>query len=231
MKTKLKALLLIVVISSLSNQLFAQAFEKGNWNIDTDLGIGIYGTKSTTTSKFGPFSQTKSEVDGTASSIFRLGVEYGLTNRIGLGVKFGYNNYFIAEEDKDTLNSVRGIDFLINVNFHLLKANRNDLFISLGLGVSNAKWDYNTLPGIFLSSASGKGTYFTFGITDRIFFTDNIGILLNLSYAGYKYDVTYDLTEESKAALSGFGVFGGYSIESELMLRGVYFGTGLAVKF
>ena len=231
MKTKLKAFLLIIVISSLTNSLFSQAFEKGNWNVDTDLGIGIYGTKSTTTSKLGPFTQTTSEVDGTASSIFRLGVEYGISNRIGLGIKFGYNNYFIAEEDKDTLNSVKGVDFLINFNFHLLKANRNDLFLTLGLGVSNAEWDYNTLPGIFLSSASGKGNYFTIGITDRIFFSDHFGILFNLSYAGYKYDLTYELTEESKTALSGLGAFGGYSIDSELILRGVYFGTGLALKF
>lgn len=231
MKTNIKLLFLIIAIFSLSSQLYSQAFEKGNWNIDTDLGIGIYGTKSTTTTKIGPLTQSKSEVDGTASSVFRLGVEYGLTNRIGLGVKFGYNNYFIAEEDKDTLNSVKGVDFLINFNFHLLKANRNDLFITLGLGVSNAKWEYNTLPGIFLSSASGKGSYFTFGITDRIFFSDNFGILFNLSYAGYKYDVTYELTEETKTALSGLGAFGGYSINSELMLSGVYFGTGLAVKF
>lgn len=230
MKFKLIKIAVLLIIAISSTNLFSQAFEKGNWNIDTDLGIGIYGTKSTTTTKFGPFSQTKSEADGTASSVFRIGGEYGLTNRIGLGVKLGYNNYFISKEDKDTINSIRGIDFLINVNFHLLKANRNDLFLTLGFGISNAKWDYNTLPGIVLSSATGTGSYVTFGITDRIFFSDHFGMLLNLSYAGYNYKVSYELTEDTKSYLSTLGGFS-YSIDSDLILRGVYFGTGLAVKF
>ncbi len=39
----------IFVAASLfcNTSLFSQAFEKGNWNIDLDLGYGVYGTQTT----------------------------------------------------------------------------------------------------------------------------------------------------------------------------------------
>lgn len=228
MKTNIKLLFLIIAIFSLSSQLYSQAFEKGNWNIDTDLGIGIYGTKSTTTTKIGPLTQSKSEVDGTASSVFRLGGEYGISDRIGLGLKLGSSNYFIAEEDRDTVKSVKGTDFAVSFNFHLLKANRNDLFLTLGLGFSSAKWLYHDVPGFFLSSAKGSGSYLTLGITDRIFFSDHVGMLLNISYAGFNYNsITPELSSTGKAIVGNVN----YTWNLDIILRGVYFGTGLAIKF
>lgn len=219
--------ILLVIISFSSTHLFSQAFEKGNWNIDLDLGAGAYGTQSTSTLKIGSLTFTDTDVDGTASSVFRIGGEYGISNKIGLGLKLGFSNYFISPEDKDTLKSVTGTDFAIHINFHLLKANRNDLFLTLGLGVSNAKWEYQNLSGILLSSASGTGSYVTLGITDRIFFSDHVGMLFNLSYAGYNYKVTPELSSNAKAFIGNLS----YTWTIDMVLRGVYFGTGLAIKF
>ena len=228
MITKLRALFLIIFISSFTNQLFSQAFEKGNWNIDVDLGVAAYGTKSTSTITIGAFSVTDTDVDGTASSVFRIGGEYGISDRIGLGLKLGSSNYFIAEEDRDTVKSVRGTDFAISFNFHLLKANRNDLFLTLGLGVSNAKWLYHDVPGFLISSATGSGSYVTLGITDRIFFSDHVGMLFSLSYAGFNYNsITPELSSTGKALVGNLN----YKWDLDIMLRGVYLGTGLAIKF
>lgn len=103
------------------------------------------------------------------------------------------------------------------------------MFLTLGLGISNAKWQYHDVSGFLLSSASGSGSYFTLGITDRIFFSDHIGVLFNLSYAGFNYrGVTPELSSTGKAITA---VVPSYSLKLDFELKGVYFGTGLAVKF
>lgn len=218
-------LLLLLSFSSITT--YAQAFQKGNWNIDVDLGFGIYATETTSKiSAFG-FTVTDTEKDGTASSIFRIGAEYGISNKIGIGIKIGASNYFIAEEDKDTLKSVKSTDFAIHFNFHLLKADKNDLFLTLGLGGTSANWEYQTDPSIFLESASGKGGYFTLGITDRIFFSDNIGMLFSLNFPMMSINVEPKLVDNANNFLSGVN----YTWDMDMKLRGVYLGTGLAIKF
>ncbi len=153
--------------------------------------------------------------------------EYGVSNRIGLGIKIGHSNYLIAPEDRDTVKSVTGTDFAIDVNFHLLKANRNDLFFTLGLGVTTADWQYQNNPLVLLSSAKGSGSYVNFGITDRIFFSYHIGVLFNLSYAGYNYKVTPELSSVAKSFIGNLS----YTWDLNILLKGVNLGTGLAVKF
>lgn len=222
-------LLLLLSFSSITT--YAQAFQKGNWNIDVDLGLGIYATETTTTIKASIFgfniNETDTDKDGTASSIFRVGAEYGISNKFGIGLKIGASNYFIAEEDKDTLKSVKSTDFAIHFNFHLLKADKNDLFLTLGLGGTSANWEYQTDPSIFLESASGKGGYFTLGITDRIFFSDNIGMLFSLNFPMMSINVEPKLVDNANNFLSGVD----YTWDMDMKLRGVYLGTGLAIKF
>lgn len=211
----------------------AQAFQKGNWNIDVDLGLGIYATKTTTTLKTNVFgfdvNESETDNDGTASSIFRIGVEYGISNKFGIGLKVGASNYFIAEEDKDTLESVKSTDFAIHCNYHLLNADKNDLFITLGLGITNVNWEYKTAPGIFLKSAKGTGGYFTLGVTDRIFFSDHIGVLFSLNFPFMKINVDPELADDVQEALDSYNV--DYELDMKMRLSGVYLGTGLAIKF
>jgi hypothetical protein len=233
MKTKLKAFLLIIVISTLFNQLFAQAFEKGNWNIDVELGGAAYGVLTTSTLKVGGLPAiSDSDVSATSNRTFRLGGEYGISNRIGLGLKIGASSYNIAPDDRDTIKSISSTDFGLYFNFHLLRnANRNDLFLTLGLGLANAEWIYQENPMIFLSTIKGGGNYVVLGITDRIFFSDHIGMLLSLHYTGYNYiGTTPELSNSGKALVSGVGITN-YSWKVDFQLRGIYFGTGLAIKF
>lgn len=214
MKTKLKSLLLIILISCVSNQLFSQAFEKGNINIDLGLGFGAFGTRATFKD-----ANTKLEysvTDGAASTIIPLAFEYGISNKIGLGLQIGTSNYFIDKKDSTNVSkSVRSVDFALKFNFHLLNANRNDLFISLGLGGSSINWEFENTSETY----SGSGTYFTLGLTDRIFFTDNIGILFNLGYTGYNYN--------NVKTSSGNPILDNLTWS----VKGINFGTGLAVKF
>ncbi|MCW8898012.1 MAG: porin family protein [Flavobacteriales bacterium] len=227
------ATIMLLMLSITSIKTNAQAFQKGNWNIDIDLGLGIYATETTTSVKANAFgfniNESDTETDGTASSIFRIGAEYGISNKFGLGIKIGASNYFIDEEDKDTLKSVKSTDFAIHCNYHLLNADKNDLFITLGLGIVNANWEYQDIQGAFLKSAKGNGGYFTLGVTDRIFFSDNIGMLFSINFPFMNINIDPELSDDVQSALNSFNV--NYELDMKMRLRGVYLGTGLAIKF
>lgn len=78
-----------------------------------------------------------------------------------------------------------------------------------------------------MESASGKGGYFTLGITDRIFFSDNIGMLFSLNFPMMSINVEPKLVDNANNFLSGVD----YTWDMDMKLRGVYLGTGLAIKF
>jgi hypothetical protein len=219
-----------------------QAFQKGSINLDLGIGLGMYGTKQTvetelTANAFGtPFSQSNvnDTTDGAASTIIPFSFEYGISDKIGLGVDLTSSNYFIDEEDKKYLNSVKGFDFGVRVNYHLLNSEKNDLFIGLGLGASTIKWTYGsslTNNPFGLTDAKGSGSYFSLGLTDRIFFSEHVGILFSLEYRGYSYSGIVAEGEGSDA----FAAFGVTDVKFkqtlDWKLNGVHFGTGIAVKF
>jgi len=209
----------------------AQAFQKGNKNLDIGIGFGAYGTTQTVTTSFNGVPITSTESDGAASTIIPIRFEYGVGQKIGLGAELLFNNYFINDSDKVHINSVKSADFGLSFSFHLLNSDKNDLFISVGLGGSSLNIDYNTSQTQWLESVSGSGMYFSLGISDRIFFSDRIGILFNLGYRGYNYsDLDVEVSSEAQAVFALFGVTN-YSQSWEWTFRGVHLGTGLAVKF
>jgi Outer membrane protein beta-barrel domain len=208
MKKIISISLIISALSLCSNTLSAQAFQKGNKNIDVGLGFGAYST--TATWNFGVL--TVSNTDGAASFMMPISFEYGISDKFGLGAQIGFSNYFIDNEDStETLASVKSIDFAIKLNYHLLNAEKNDLFVGLGIGASNLTWkdeDGTTL--------KGTGSFVSIYLTDRIFFSEHIGLLFNLGYTVFNY---------SKISESN----GNVSIK--WTFRGVNLGTGLAIKF
>ncbi|MBI2281938.1 MAG: hypothetical protein HYU68_14780 [Bacteroidetes bacterium] len=206
--------ILLVIISLSSTHLFSQAFEKGNINFDLGLGFGAYGTKVTYKDTKNNFEVSKT--DGAASTIIPLSFEYGLSNKIGLGLQIGSSNYFIENKDSnDVTESVKSIDFALRVNFHLLQAERNDLFIALALGGSSVNWTFKNTTETY----SGSGAYFGLSLVDRIFFGEHVGIMFNLGYTGYNYN--------NMKTSSGNPILDNLTWS----VKGVNFGTGLAVKF
>ena len=235
MKKITTSLVIILSLFLFNKNTNAQAFQKGNMNLDVGIGFGIYGTSQSSTTSFSAGGVTTSEshdtTDGAASMLIPLSFEYGINDKMGLGADFVYNNYIIDEEDRENLESVRAIDFGAKFNYHLLNSDRNDLFIGVGLGISNISWNYKSDAALFVESASGTGVYYSVGITDRIFFSDNIGILFNISYKGYNYsNIEANLTSEAEAVITAFGITD-YSQKWAWSFNGVDIGTGLAFKF
>lgn len=221
--------LLVTIFFIQSDTIQAQAFQKGNVNIDVGLGFGVYKTTTTfTTPEFVFFGitippQTITDEDGAASTMIPIGFEYGISNKFGLGVELGFVNYFVEDSTENddgtvTLNqtkTVKSVDFMIYCNYHLLNSDKNDLFIGMGIGGSNVVWNFKDSGEEY----SGGGSIFKLYIKDRIFFSDNIGILFNLGYTGYVYN---------NMEASNNNAF----LESlKWNVRGVNIGTGLALKF
>lgn len=201
----------------------AQAHQKGTWNIDLGIGFGIYKTKTTYEFQILEKEYRYVEEDGAVSTMIPLSVEYGISNKFGLGLELGFNNYAVDDSTKDNngnmvLNvteSVKSKDFALFVNYHLLNSDKNDLFIGLSLGVSSINWTFDNTNYEY----SGRGNLFKFYIKDRIFFSENIGILFNLGYTSYVYN---DMESSDNNAILD---------DLKWDLSGVNLGTGLALKF
>ncbi len=221
---------LLFAFSFIDNNVQAQAFQKGNINVDIGMGFGVYGTSQKSTVVLNGLPITTSESDGAVSTMIPIRFEYGLLDRLGIGAEFISNNYLINDSDRVNLNSVKSLDYGLNVNFHLLKAEKNDLFVGLGVGMSSMNIDYNTSSTQFVESVSGSGIYYTLGIADRIFFSDHIGMMVSLSYRGYNYtNLESDFSSELDSQLALYGVT--YSQNWDWKFNGVNLGVGLALKF
>ena len=206
-----KVILISVVLSCIVIVSKAQdkAFHKGVISADLGVGIAIYGTKSHTeydSTIYGASGNTvtrviKDKKDAAASSIIPIGIEYGVTDWLGIGARFGYSKY-IASTSYDTVNGtavgfkpkVTAIDFGLSVNFHLVKSKRFDMPIGLLIGYSHFNYrqnnpDTNPVGSPDNGNTIGKDGGLGYGImlTPRIYFGDHIGMFINVGYMGYSY--------------------------------------------
>ena len=216
MKKALHIFILLLALLFIHGTAKAQAHEKGNFNIDVGIGFAGYSSEVKVTVDFLGQPITLTETDGSASTIVPIGFEYGVSNLFGIGIQLGFQNYFIDKEDTtDLTKSARSTDFDVMFNFHVLNGNRNDFYLGLVLGGSSAV--LNLKDG---SELSGSGSHVSFYLADRFFFTDNIGIKFHLGFPMYKY-TNLKVSGINSIDLSNW----------DWSLRGVHFGTGLAIKF
>lgn len=237
--------LLILSIFLFTIQAKSQSFEKGSKVVELGYNFTAYATEVTVTSSISfsgfNFTNTSSETDGALNGIVPIRFEYGVSDNFGLGAELRFANYFIDEDDTtDFTENVKSVDFGILANYHIIRSERNDMYIGLALGFSSVSWDYrgdytnfnvNNGDSYFAGgTAKGSGTYLTLGLNDRIYFSDHIGMTVNLGYAILNYPgVEYEFSDEVKSAFNAINA----SVEQKFdwKLNGVQFGIGLVGKF
>jgi len=97
----------------------------------------------------------------------------------------------------------------------------------LGLGFSTIKWSYKTSTTQVIESYKGSGIYYTFGITDRFFIADFLGIFANVSYKGYSYNtINANYTSSFQQIANSAN-----SQKFSWKLNGVNLSAGLSFKF
>lgn len=252
-----KLTLVTLALTSLSASLNAQddkAFHKGSITIDPSIGFAIYGTKVHTEYDEDYFNIStltidkrrvvEDTTDGAAATIFGLNGEYGVTDWLGIGFRFGYSKY-IAEEEHDTVYvgltkttysyqpKARSIDFGLDVNFHLVKGKRFDMPLCLTVGYSNFKYSRNnpdTDPSSKDNSGEGgkdNGMNYGIHLKPKIYFgkAQHVGLAFHVGYMGYTYPSVL-FSNNSDSNLNDENNW-----EYKLKGNGFNIGIGISVKF
>ena len=219
-----KIILLFICISSLQtfsqssgSQVSSQSFYKGALVFDVNTGLDIYGVKfNYQTKNITPAKDTTTK-SGAGSTNFNFGLEYAVSNWLGLGVKAKFDKY-IAGKDSSTHSTptIRGIELAAVVNAHVVRVKHFDLPIGLDLGYSNLNYHLNDVGN---NQIYGNGSYFNFHINPRIYFK-RFGFNINIGVPFINY-----------ASLTSNNLTFNKYILADWKASGVSLGIGLQYRF
>jgi hypothetical protein len=223
----------------LNTNVNAQAFQKGTINIDLGVGYGLYGTSQSSTYETSytingtPTTQSSSRdtTDGALSTVIPISFEYGVSNKIGVGIDVVYNNYFINDSDRVNLESVKAFDFGPKISYHPFNSDFYDLSLGLGIGFTSIKWNVTGLNNS--QDFGGSGFYLNIDIKNKFWFSKHIGLYTNIGYKGNFYGNIDRDTSSQEAFYESFAGVSDVSIKDEFKwtMHGVNLGIGIAVKF
>ena len=235
--------LAIITILTFNTNVNAQAFQKGTINIDLGIGFGLYGTSQTRTyertatvtlagfpSQALDVKSTSDTTDGTISTAVPFSFEYGISDKIGIGLDITYNSYFINDSDRVNLKSVKAYDFGPRFSYHPLNSDFYDLSLGLGLGYTTIAWDLASSAG---KDYKGSGFYLNIDIKNKFWFSEHIGAYINIGYKGNFYSSINRDTSAEEADLESNSFVSNVTIKDEFSwtMHGANIGVGLAVKF
>lgn len=166
----------------------AGAFEQGVKVVS--LG---YGTPNLTKAIFSIYNMMEN-YENTGIGPLHVKFEYGLSDKIGLGVSSNFVQSKVRWTEMDFFGSgtnySEGFDYMaldinIRANWHFYTTDKFDSYLGIGVGYNQIAWsyytDYENATPLSLSVAAPIGYESTVGM--RYFFTDNIGAFLELGYA------------------------------------------------
>ena len=189
----MKKLLLFITIALLGTALKAQekSFQKGKIIISVGANLGVYGTKThqeqdksvLISGAVQTVRTVKDTTGGAGSGVFPLTIEYGITNWLGVGARFGYSKY-IAKADsanKNTKPTVIGLDGDLVLSLHFIKTVHFDMPLEFVAGYSHLNYMSNDQNG---SAAKSGGLNYGFALVPHIYFGKHVGMFFNLGYSG-----------------------------------------------
>jgi opacity protein-like surface antigen len=198
MKKCLTIVSAFMLFMSAGNVATAQAVEEGNVIVDAYYGFpNLYSTTFRAA-----YANSGTETDVSIKGMGPLGgrVEYMLADKFGLGLDIGFNNTKLTFKDQvQEYNSSTGTyqtkvyDYnyttakfgaMITMNYHFLDNDNLDLYGQLGIGYGRRTYKFSSTDPNY-SNESIKGLIpiaSRLGVGMRYFFTDNVGVNLNLGF-------------------------------------------------
>lgn len=188
----------LLLLTAQTNTATAQAVEEGNIIIE-----GYYGFPNLYSTTFkAAYANSGSQTDVTIKGLGPVGgrVEYLLADKFGLGLDIGFNNTKltfkdqVSEYDSNTGNTVLktyNYDFstqkmgvMVTMNYHFIDNDALDLYGMFGVGYGNRSFSFKSDdPNYTEGKVSGLIPIASrLGIGMRYFFTDNLGVNLNLGF-------------------------------------------------
>jgi hypothetical protein len=215
MKKRFKILLIASLITSFvftNNLSKAQSFQKGTFDIDLGLGFGFYATQVSTTIN----GLTVISNGHAGSWITPFSLEYGIGNRVGLGLEV-VSDHYITQTDSisGTKPNDHSSEVAVIGNYHFVRTDHIDFYGGLSVGVSSITVDANNnAGGVFTSGGSFVDLHFN----TRFFIGHHFAFTLSLRFPTLNYsNGTYSDNI-------------GNSIPFSLTGSGWVFGIGIAVK-
>ncbi|HRH66462.1 MAG TPA: outer membrane beta-barrel protein [Bacteroidia bacterium] len=161
------------ILFGLSINCSSQSFLKKNFLLDLGIDVGTYQTQGK------EIESGKKVRDGTVGSVFHTGVEYAITNYIGIGAQLRTNNY---STDNDTA-SAKNTDFSLLANIHFLRTNYFNLYFGLKYGTSHFEYDNTKNQTTF----AANGSHFQIDLGANLFVSKHFGFTLHTAYNNLHY--------------------------------------------
>ena len=203
LKQDMKKLLFLglFAVTTVSNtNVNAQAVEEGNILVDVYAGYGTAFNALFRAAYLGV------DADSKLSAIDAIGVraEYLVADQFGVGIDFTYSSAKIVDPYTKTVYtydqngfvtgstvtpyeqtfSTKKIGVMLSMNYHFLENDKIDAYANLGVGYKNRSYAYESTNPAEVSEELGVGTVIPLalrvGVGMRYFFTDNIGINMNV---------------------------------------------------
>lgn len=208
----MKKIYLTIVIASISFLGMTQSHEQGNLVFNINAGFGIYGAD---------YDAPNSEDDFKSPLAFGLcpiKLEYGLQERISLGVLVQPFGIKFEDPDSDNKIQVRGILIAPSLNYHFTPDAKTDFYIGLAPGYVSSVWKAENSNEKEEARFNGFGLKLDLGT--RFYFGGKVSLNLNLAYATYNTNLN-DYEENGVTAQSPKG---------KLRFRGLEPSIGLGFK-
>jgi len=174
-----------------SHNAVAQAFQEGDHAISVGHGaVTFLGNLNRTFDSY-------TDMGYKGLGPLYLKYEYGVTDRIGLGINFAYatNEWSYRYETTDDQGNTTTYresterdtySVLARLSYHFGNSERFDPYFGFGVGYRDANWKMNTSgpgggSGVELKSLMPFGFEFTLGA--RYFFSNNIGVFAEVGAA------------------------------------------------
>jgi len=163
--------------------LSAQSFHKGALVFDMKGAIDVYNTKYTY--KLISTGQDTTVEDKAANRNIAFGLEYGVLNRLGVGIRYNRAKYFAANDDSTHLApNIYSNNIMLLVNYHVLKGKVFNLVGGINIGYSALNVITNN---INKDEIYGKGLYFDIHVSPRVYM-GRFGFQLDLGMPFVNYN-------------------------------------------
>lgn len=210
----MKKIIFILFFIAYTFILSAQSFHKGALVFDVKGAIDVYNTKYTYTLK--RTGQDTTTEDKAANRNIAFGLEYGVLNKLGVGIRYNRAKYF-AESDNITkkLPNIYSNNISLLVNYHVLNGKVFNLVGGINIGYSSLTFISNNISD---DRIYGNGLYFDAHVSPRVYM-GRFGFQLDLGMPFVNYSKltsnNQSFNQEILAKWKGLG----YSIGMGMQFR------------
>lgn len=190
---------LLVVVLGLTGMIAKAQDESSAWGGQgtkvVNLGYGVGSIWKTLFKLSAGFTNSKT----TAVGPYAAGFEYGVSDKIGVGVQFGYGSVKNVSTDPGansnggdliTTEELKSLQIFARGNYHFGQSEKFDPYLGLGLGYGNFKLtSSDNDPNYSFNSAVSIPSAFIYSgaLGAKYYFTSNIGIYAEIGYVTGSY--------------------------------------------